>query len=67
MNIYIYIYKENASIYLMFTGDFFYIDDVTVYEGKLNEETYTVAADILDEVNLIVNEFSCLVRFKVKS
>ena len=51
----------------MFTGDFFYIDDVTVYEGKLNEETYTVAADILDEVNLIVNEFSCLVRFKVKS
>jgi len=30
-------------------SDFFYIDDVTVYEGKLNEETYTVAADILDE------------------
>jgi len=30
-------------------SDFFYIDDVTVYEGELSEETYTVAADILDE------------------
>lgn len=30
-------------------SDFFYIDDLTVYEGELSEETYTVAADILDE------------------
>jgi len=30
-------------------SDFFYIDDVTIHEGELKDETYTVAADILDE------------------
>lgn len=30
-------------------SDFFYIDDVTTYEGESTDETYTVAADILDE------------------
>lgn len=46
-------HRWNTGTSLVILGDFFYIDDLTVYEGELSEETYTVAADILDEVKFM--------------
>lgn len=39
----------------LFLGDIFTIDELAVYEGNHNEQTYAVAGDILDGVCVIKN------------
>ncbi len=38
-----------------FSDDIFTIDELAVYEGKHNDQTYAVAGDILDGVYFKVN------------